>query len=320
MLSGSKAGRSNRSHAWRYGASILGHAALLAASVWALHAADSAAAVGGLALLAALAVVQLGILAHDASHRQIARGRRASRLLSLALWNAACGISAAWWRDKHARHHRHPNQVGLDPDAYDIFSFFPEDALRSRGLRRLVARQQAAAFVLVVAATAAYFQLLSLRFLLRERPRGWRLELAILALRHAVFFFAVLASLPAAAASGFLALHYLLAGWYLGAIFATNHYGLPMSRAGAAAAPGLFEATRNVRTGPLGDYLFGGVNYQIEHHLAPGLPRFALRGAAAEVRAHCARHALPYHECGWGEALGAVLRSLQAAGSVLRKA
>ena len=321
MLVEGKPGNSARQHAWRYGASMLFHAALFVAVLGALGFAGSPAAIAGLACLGALAVVQLGFLAHDASHRQIARGRRASRALSMALWNGACGISAAWWRDKHLRHHRHPNQVGRDPDAYDVFAFFPEDALRRKGLLRLVARQQAIAFVLLVATTAAYFQLLSVRFLLRARPRGWQAELAVLAVRHAAFFSIVIGSLPGGAAAAFLVLHYLVAGWYLGAIFATNHYGLPMTRVAAATpAARLFEVTRNVRTGRIGDYLFGGLNYQIEHHLAPGLPRFELRAASLKVRAHCKRHALPYHECGWAQALAAVLRDLQATGAVLRKA
>jgi fatty acid desaturase len=54
--------------------------------------------------------------------------------------------------------------------------------------------------------------------------------------------------------------------------------------------------SRNVRGGWLVDFLLGGLNYQIEHHLFPSMPRASLRRAQPIVRAHCRRHGLPYVE------------------------
>jgi fatty acid desaturase len=54
--------------------------------------------------------------------------------------------------------------------------------------------------------------------------------------------------------------------------------------------------SRNVRGGWLIDFLLGGLNYQIEHHLFPSMPRASLRHARPIVRAHCLKYGLPYIE------------------------
>jgi fatty acid desaturase len=41
------------------------------------------------------------------------------------------------------------------------------------------------------------------------------------------------------------------------------------------------------------DFLMGGLNYQIEHHLFPSMPRPNLRRAQPLVRAFCAERGVP---------------------------
>ena len=77
------------------------------------------------------------------------------------------------------------------------------------------------------------------------------------------------------------------------------------------------RVTRNVRTGRVGDYLFGGLNYQIEHHLKPGLPRHALRETAARTRARFRAQGHTYHETDWRAAMRAVFAQLHAVGRAL---
>ena len=56
--------------------------------------------------------------------------------------------------------------------------------------------------------------------------------------------------------------------------------------------------SRNVRGGPVVDAAMGGLNYQIEHHLFPSMPRPNLKRAQPIVRAHCASVGVPYTEMG----------------------
>lgn len=272
--------------------------------------------------LLSLAVVQLGFVGHDAAHRQLVRSARGSRVLGFVAWNLFCGISVSWWEDKHRRHHRHPHVHGKDPDLYAVF-VFQGDALQGLpAWRRWTGRHQAWLFWPLVACTAAYFQGLSLLHVMRARPTGWVAELAALALRHVVFFGLALHSLGPVGATGFVLIHYGLTGLYLGAVFSCNHYGMPVLPPGTdlPEPERTLQVTCNVRTGRVGDYLFGGLNYQIEHHLQPGLPRHALREAATRTRAWCLAEGRPYNETDWPGAMRAVMAQLRAVGPSLGSA
>jgi Fatty acid desaturase len=72
--------------------------------------------------------------------------------------------------------------------------------------------------------------------------------------------------------------------------------------------------TRNVRGGPFVDWFLDGLNYQIEHHLFPSMPRPNLRHAQGVVRAHCARIGLPYTEESLTSSLRITVRHLQRVG------
>lgn len=53
-------------------------------------------------------------------------------------------------------------------------------------------------------------------------------------------------------------------------------------------------SSRNLHGSLLLDYFYGGLNYQIEHHLFPSMPRWNLRLAQPIVREFCKEHDIPY--------------------------
>jgi fatty acid desaturase len=77
--------------------------------------------------------------------------------------------------------------------------------------------------------------------------------------------------------------------------------------------------SRNVRGGWFTDLALGGLNYQVEHHLFPNMPRANLRRAQAVVRAHCRRNAIDYTETSLIGSYTIVLRHLHALGEPLRR-
>ena len=72
--------------------------------------------------------------------------------------------------------------------------------------------------------------------------------------------------------------------------------------------------SRNVRGGLLVDFVMGGLNYQIEHHLFPSMPRPNLQLVQPVVRAYCQRHEVPYTEVGLFESYGIVVDYLNHVG------
>ena len=139
---------------------------------------------------------------------------------------------------------------------------------------------------------------------------------------HAVAYVgALLLVLSPAQAVAFFAVHQAVFGLYMGCSFAPNHKGMP-TIPGEAKLDYLRRqvlTSRNVRGGWFVDQLLGGLNYQIEHHLFPSLPRANLRAARRLVRAHCAERAITYTETSLPGSYAIVLRHLHALGAPLRR-
>ncbi|MEH0932146.1 fatty acid desaturase family protein [Micromonospora sp. CPCC 205558] len=254
------------------------------------------ATAAGLAVLLA----QLAFLGHDAGHQQIFRSRRANDMVGLVCANLVTGISYGWWVDKHNRHHANPNTEDRDPDlAVAPLSFTPGQAAAQRGLRALFVRHQAALFFPLLLAEGLHLHAASVRAIVRRSGlRRRRTEAALLVLHFAGYFGAVFLVLSVPQAIVFILVNQALFGLYLGSSFAPNHKGMPI----LTKADNLdylrrqVLTSRNVRGGPLIDALLGGLNYQIEHHLFPSMPRPNLHHAQPLIRQFCADHDVAYRE------------------------
>jgi len=266
-----------------------------------------------------LAVVfaQVGFLGHDAGHRQIFRSRRANDLAGLLLGNLALGLAFGWWVDKHHRHHAHPNTEGLDPDIDNVAVVFTAgQADQRRGLRRTLARHQGALFVPMLLLEGLVLHAYSVAAVLGRGYRHRVREALLLAAHSVAYLGAVLLVLPPLKALAFVAVQQGLFGVYLGCAFAPNHKGMPIL--GPDDQSDFLRrqvlTSRNVRGGVAVDLLLGGLNYQIEHHLFPSMPRANLRRAQPIVRAFCHAHGLPYVEAGLAESYRQTLRHLHDVG------
>jgi fatty acid desaturase len=120
----------------------------------------------------------------------------------------------------------------------------------------------------------------------------------------------------------FIAVHQGLFGLYLGCSFAPNHKGMPILAVDDASdfLRRQVLTSRNVRGGPVIGVLFGGLNYQIEHHLFPSMPRPALRHACPIVRAYCREIGLPYAEMSLFGSYRQALRYVHQIGRVAGRA
>jgi fatty acid desaturase len=137
-------------------------------------------------------------------------------------------------------------------------------------------------------------------------------EALLFGLHIAAYLAAVLLVLTPLQALAFVAVHQGLLGLYLGSVFAPNHKGMPILSKDDDSdfLRRQVLTARNVRGGRLTDLLLGGLNYQIEHHLFPSMPRPSLRRAQPLVRAHCHSYGLPYVETGLIESYRQALHHL----------
>jgi len=75
-----------------------------------------------------------------------------------------------------------------------------------------------------------------------------------------------------------------------------------------------------VRGGWLTDFALGGLNYQIEHHLFPSMPRPNLRRSQAMIEAFCLQRGVPYCQNSLVGSYAQALRHLNAVGRPARPA
>jgi fatty acid desaturase len=274
-----------------------------------------------------LLFTQVAFLGHDGGHQQIARTRWSNDLLSIVAGNLFVGLSFGWWVDKHNRHHAYPNHEGRDPDIGEGVLAFTTDQVAARrpGIERFFARNQAALFFPLLTLEGLNLHVASLRFLIGTRTaraaRYRRLELALFAAHTVAYLAALIFVLTPAQAVAFFAIHQAVFGLYMGCSFAPNHKGMPTVPAGEKVdfLRRQVMTSRNVRGGWLTDLALGGLNYQIEHHLFPSLPRSNLRAAQRLVRAHCAGHGISYAETSLVSSYRIVLGHLHALGAPLRR-
>jgi fatty acid desaturase len=254
--------------------------------------------------LAALVSARSAFIGHDAGHSQITRNRQVSRAIGLVHGNLLLGMSQAWWIDKHNRHHANPNHLEKDPDvAADVLVWTRWQAEGRTGLRGWLTR-----YVL---------------FRQGRRSRAERSVEALMLLLHLGGYLALLlTSMSLVQALAFVLVHQMLFGLHLGMAFAPNHKGMEMPDGDHGKDWGHLRrqvlTSRNVRGAVVTDWLLGGLNYQIEHHLFPSMPRPHLKHARPLVRAYCADLSIPYVEAGPIDSYRQALAHMHDVGQPLR--
>jgi len=264
---------------------------------------------------------QIGYLGHDGAHGEIFREWGKNHVFCLFHGNLLLGLSTGWWSRKHNLHHSNPNCITLDGELEIAgLAFTEEEALNRQGFMRVLARYQAFTFFPLLALTALGLRVGSAQFLARAKPRHFLGEAILCCLHFALYGWLVFASLGALRGIMFVIVHQVLFGLYMGSVFAPNHKGMPMLKRGAEVdfLHKQVITARNINPGRIADYWYGGLNYQIEHHLFPSMPRNRLREARQIVKAFCAAHDIPYVETGVFQSYVEILRYLHGVSRGLR--
>jgi fatty acid desaturase len=270
------------------------------------------------AVFLAVMFTQIGFLGHDAGHRQICTARGPSYVLGVLLGNLGIGLSFGWWVAKHNRHHANPNTEGADPDVMlRALAMTPaQAAAASRGVSRLAYRFQAFLFFPMLLGEAFSVHAASIRALSSRVGRHRLAEAALLAAHFAAYLTAVFLVLGPVKAIVFILVQQGLFGVYLGASFAPNHKGMPILRREDEHdfLRRQVLTSRNIRGNWLTDLALGGLNYQIEHHLFPSMPRPNLRRSQPLISEFCRQHGLPYAQASLLGSYAQALRYLHAVG------
>jgi fatty acid desaturase len=272
------------------------------------------------AAFAAFVFNQVGFIGHDLGHRQLFRGAR-KNMIGIHIFTLLLGISGELWIRTHNQHHSNPNNSDLDPDIdVPVLAFTREEARSKQGIARFILKYQAYFYVPLTCLLPFAQHGRGIQFLLHRRGKHTAAEALCMAIHFVLYIGLPVYFLTLWQAVLIVVIHQGLYGLLMASVFAPNHKGMPVldkdSRLDFLHRQVL--TSRNVRAHPLTDFWYGGLNYQIEHHLFPSMPRNKLGEAQTIVKAFCHARSIPYQETGLLESYQSILQYLHEISAVLR--
>ncbi|CAI4225900.1 unnamed protein product [Auanema sp. JU1783] len=259
------------------------------------------------AILMGLAWQQLGWLIHEFTHNQLFKDHWHNDLASYFVGNFLQGFSSGGWKEQHNIHHAATNVVGRDGDL-DLMPFYATvvQDLKScdNWLLKILPYQHIYWSVMLpllrlswLSQSIQFVLAMPTHFYIYYRERAIYEQTSLLA--HWILSLLQLYMLPdfQTRVMFFLVSH-LTGGFLLAHVVTYNHYSVEKfpynSNIMSNYACLQLYTTRNMRPGAFIDWLWGGLNYQIEHHLFPTMPRHNLSKVMPMVKDFCKENDLPY--------------------------
>lgn len=268
----------------------------------------------------AFVAVQLVGIVHDAGHRAIFKSAKFNDYLGLAIFGPFGGVSYSWWYDKHNLHHASPNEEGIDPDInFPVVAFTKEQTESKKGIFRWIVKYQTIFYLFLVSLVPYNMRIHSLIKIFSGKSKYPMVEFLGMVSYFVIFFAVLLNSMTLTQSILFFIFSQAAAGWYLASVFAPNHKGMPALEKNTSLSFMWQQVitSRNVRSNPLTDFVYLGLNYQIEHHLFPNLPQCNMHAASLITAKICRQEKLPYHQTSVTESYEEIYQILKDASSVL---
>ena len=166
-----------------------------------------------------------------------------------------------------------------------------------------------------------YMYVESIYFLTYKKVKHKLLEIFLL-ISHLILFLSFLLISPISIGQAFI--FFMISkgmfGLYIGSIFIVNHTGMPILEKSNEIDHFSSQVitSRNIKSHPLTDFMMGGLNAQIEHHLFPHMPRPNLKKARSIVKFFCDNNNITYHEIGLLQSVREVLTYLNSISNLSR--
>jgi fatty acid desaturase len=247
-----------------------------------------------LSIFFGIIATQIAGLMHDAAHLAMFKSQKMNHLFA-GLFAATIGGNYRHWIDKHTQHHDHPNRIDADSDLEVPFSFTIEHYLSQTGYMKWLRRYQAWLY-LPMCGFLMYAMQFDQHIIQLYKRKFHPLDLLICC--SSIFLWYVMPFLifGTTKAIVFIPIASFITGIYMANIFATNHKGMPQLSRNTEMSnlEQQIITTRNVRPGKLTDFIYLGLNYQIEHHLYRQCPRNKLKLLVPYIKDFCLRTGIPY--------------------------
>lgn len=273
--------------------------------------------------------IQSGWVGHDSGHYNVMTSNWANRLAQIVTGNCLTGISIGWWKRNHTAHHIAVNSLDFDPDLQHLPLFVVSSkfftSLTSVYYNRKMTFDSIARFfvsyqhwtyypVMCFARLNLFGQSIVLLASDTHVPDRWQEILGV-----AIFWIwypTVVSFLPTWGDR----VTFVMASFVVTSLqhvqFTLNHFSSEVY-VGQPKGNDWFEkqtaGTMDIECPWWMDWFHGGLQFQVEHHLFPRLPRCHLRRISPLVKELCKKHNLTYSSAGFLEANRKTIKVLRTA-------
>lgn len=277
---------------------------------------------------------QVAFICHDMAHCSVFSTWAKNYFFCLPLANSVFGVSALWWKYTHNQHHVVTNEWDRDPDIthVPIFAVTKSQYLHPKGLKmnifqKLLLYISPITFlpiVMFIGRFSMYWQGVYMLFFLRQVPTmPWqKLHLAqkwlnaerALTTFYFFWWYLLLNQLPSTSHLLWLVVASHLTTGALHIQLTLSHYDRPNVFSQDKPRTSWFEQQvltgRNIEGNILNEWIYGGLHYQIEHHLFPRAPRHSHRTIKKHVQKICNEYGIEYSTGGFWPAFASVLQTI----------
>lgn len=281
---------------------------------------------------------QNGWISHDFLHYSVFDSRVANWVTPWFMGAVGSGYTYIWWSRKHNTHHAVPNVVDGDPDidTMPILAWSERNIERVGPLgavARFWVRNQALFFIPLLAFARVSWTIQSGMTVFedamdyakwRRSDKGvtaWRFVEAFGQMIYWTWTLSLFIMTQNSVVEGMAwwLLAQLMSGLFLASPFVLNHSGMEIFHEGAAQYVNFFELQlrtgRNINPSLFMNWFTGGLNFQVEHHLYPRMPRHSYPLIKPRIEALCAKWDLPYHSTDFWSGMGEVVEHLARTGA-----
>uniref|UniRef100_A0A672NQZ4 Fatty acid desaturase 2-like n=1 Tax=Sinocyclocheilus grahami TaxID=75366 RepID=A0A672NQZ4_SINGR len=247
-----------------------------------------------------LATSQAGWLQHDFGHLSVFKNSRWDHLLHKFVIGYLKGASACWWNHRHFQHHAKPNILKKDPDV-NLLNAFVVGKVQPveygiKKIKNLPYNHQHKYFFFIgpPLLIPVYFQFQIFHNMIAHGlwvDLVWCISYYVRYFLCYTQFYGVLWAVLL-----FNIVRFMESHWF---VWVTQMSHIPMDIDYEKHQDWLsmqLVATCNIEQSYFNDWFSGHLNFQIEHHLFPMMPRHNYWRAAPRVRALCDKYGVKYQE------------------------
>ncbi|KAL6980232.1 stearoyl-CoA 9-desaturase [Sarracenia purpurea var. burkii] len=270
---------------------------------------------------------QCGWVIHDSGHYQMMPTKWLNRFVQMLIMNCLNGGSIVWWKGHHNAHHINVNSLDFDPDlqhmpffavSRKLFEYYFDERkmnFKNPITRFLLSYQHWTFYPLMfIGRINSWAQNFIFLFSKRTVPNRAQEILGIIVFW--IWSSLLMYFMPSRGERAMFAIGYFVATGIQNVQFCLNHFSSSVS-VGPPLGNDWFErqtrATLNITCPSWMDWFHGGLQFQIEHHLFPRMPRRQLRKISPFVMELCKKHDLSYNTVSFLNANALTIRTLRCA-------